>query len=90
MTVHLFAAKAQPAHDYLVTLDDGPPFRCETNPRATTWCHKCLRRRRFANLVVHVYYDAHHFYCAEPCKRPSRREMRERRRAERERKGGAK
>lgn len=78
MNAHVFSAPAQPAHDYVARLDDGSLVRLRTSPRATTWCHRCLLRRRFANLVVRVYYDGHRFSCAEPCKRPSRREMRER------------
>jgi len=61
-TLHIYAAKAQPATRY-TDMTMGDPIVFKNPPRKLIRCHACGKLKWAKNLTAHVYYDGTNFYC---------------------------
>jgi len=68
MSIHLFAARGQPATDFWDKTMPGPEhmnLHFQYSPRRLFRCRECGRLRWAKNLSVQVYYDSLRFFCTE-------------------------
>jgi hypothetical protein len=63
--LHIYTARHQPATRYLVDFGSAGRHWIRNKPLELQRCWKCRKRRRCKNLVVQVYYDCCHYWCAE-------------------------
>ena len=63
-TLHIYAAKSQPATHWVhSSLKRKIHFR--NPPNRLIYCHNCRKKRPAKNLVVQSYYDCVKYFCKE-------------------------
>lgn len=64
MSLHIYAAKGQPATKW-IDRNTEKPIKGGWPAHRLFYCDTCGARRQARNLVVQLYYDATYFHCKE-------------------------